>query len=112
MTTAIQRTVLVLGRRLAEPALLSPEDLDGSTSIVVIAVGWPLTDAQHQAVEAARAVAQGSRLAFDAMLVGSFAAGVEMISGRDRVLLGADRREARRLRRLLQPRLITARVAR
>jgi len=112
VTTAIQRTVLVLGRRPTEPAMLFPDDVDGSMSIVVIAVGWPLTEAQQQAVEAARTLAQEARLVFEAILVGSFAEGVEEISRRDRVLLGADRREARRVERLLQPRMISARVAR
>jgi len=51
VTTALQRTVLVLGRRAPDPALLFPDDVDGSMAVVVIAIGWPLTDAQTQAVD-------------------------------------------------------------
>ena len=40
MTTALQRTVLVLGSRVAEPVQLYPVDVEGSMSLVVIAVGW------------------------------------------------------------------------
>jgi hypothetical protein len=112
VTTTVQRTVLVLGRGQTEPAQLYAEDVDGSMSVVVIALGWPLTDAQRHAVEAARALALDHRLVFEAILVGSLVAGVAEISARDRVLLGADRREARRVTKLLRPRLISARVAR
>jgi hypothetical protein len=49
---------------------------------------------------------------FDAMLVGSFDAGIAEISARDRVLLGTGRRETRRVQRTLGARKINARVAR
>ena len=112
MTTAVQRTVLVLGRRPTEPAVLFAEDVDGSMGVIVIAVGWPLTSEQREAVEAARALSRDRRLVFDAILVGSFADAADVISARDRVLLGTDRREARHVNRLLRPRMISARVAR
>ena len=112
MTTALQRTVLVLGSRVAEPIQLYPVDVEGSMSLVVIAVGWPLTDAQQHAVESCRQLARAAGIVFDALLVGSIDAGLQEISARDRVLLGADRRETRRITRALDLRRITARVAR
>ena len=112
MTTALKRTVLVLGPRATAPARLYPDDIDGSMSLVVIAVGWPLTPAQRDAVESARALAREHRIVFDALLVGTFDEGVEAVSARDRVLLGTDKRETRRCTRLLRARKLSARVAR
>lgn len=112
MTTALQRTVLVLGSRIAEPVQLYPVDVDGSMSLVVIAVGWPLTEPQQRALESCRQLAREAGIVFDALLVGSVGAGIDEISLRDRVLLGAEGREARRMARALQARKITARVAR
>jgi NAD(P)H-hydrate repair Nnr-like enzyme with NAD(P)H-hydrate dehydratase domain len=112
VTTALQRTVLVLGSRAIEAPRLYPDDVDGSMTLVVIAVGWPLTAAQQQAVEAARGLAREHSIVFDAQLVGSLAEASEIVSARDRVLLATDRREARRVTRLLRPRGISARVAR
>lgn len=112
MTTAVQRTVLVLGQGADEPVQLYPDDIAGSMSLVVIAVGWPLTPAQQSAVESARSIARASHIVFDAMLVGSFDGGLEEISARDRVLLGTGRRETRHVQRALASRRISARVAR
>ena len=66
-------------------------------TLVVITVGWPLTAAQQQAVEAARGLAREHGIVFDAILVGSLDEGLETVSTRDRVLLGTDRRETRRV---------------
>jgi hypothetical protein len=112
VTAALQRTVLVLGPRIAEPVQLYPVDVEGSMSLVVIVVGWPLTEPQQQALEACRELAKETGIVFDALLVGSVPTGLEEISMRDRVLLGADRRDARRIARALSARKITARVAR
>jgi hypothetical protein len=112
VTTALQRTVLVLGSGAIEPAHLYPDDIDGSMTLVVIAAGWPLTAAQQQAIEAARRLAREQGIVFDAMLVGSLEEGLETVSARDRVLLGTDRRETRRVNRVLRARRLSARVAR
>jgi hypothetical protein len=112
VTTALQRTVLVLGPRAEEPVQLYPDDIAGSMSLVVVVVGWPLTAAQQEAVESCRRLAHRARIVFDAMLVGSFDAGIAEISARDRVLLGTGRRETRRVQRTLGARKINARVAR
>ena len=112
MTTALQRTVLVLGRKAPEAAILFPDDVDGSMAIVVIALGWPLTDAQTQAVDRALALARERALVFDAILASSVEEGLAVVAARDRVLLAGDRREMRRLTRALGTRGISARVAR
>jgi hypothetical protein len=112
VTTALQRTVLVVGPRSDECSLLYPEDVNGSMTLVVIAVGWPLTSTQRATVEACRELAREAGIVFDASLVGSFAEGLEAVSTRDRVLLGTDGRETRRCNRILRGRRITARVAR
>ena len=90
MTMALQRTVLVVGRTAREPTQLFPDDVDGSIALVVIALGWPLSDTQQL----------------------SAADGVESVAARDRVLLVCGRREARRIERSLRTRGISARVAR
>jgi hypothetical protein len=112
VTTALQRTVLVLGPRATESTHLYPDDIDGSMTLVVVAVGWPLTPAQQQAVESARALAREQGIVFDALLVGSFDEGLEAVSARDRVLLGTGKRETRRVNRVLHARKLNARVAR
>jgi hypothetical protein len=112
VTTALQRTVLVLGPRATEPTQLHANDIDGSTRLLVIAVGWPLTPTQQQAVESARSLAREYGIVFDAVLVGSFGEGLEAVSARDRVLLGTDKRETRRCNQLLHARKLSARVAR
>jgi hypothetical protein len=112
VTTALQRTVLVLGRKAPEPALLFPDDVDGSMAVVVIALGWPLTDAQTQAVDHALALARERALVFDAILASSVDEGLAVVAARDRVLLAGDRRETRTIARALGTRGISARVAR
>ena len=112
MTTSLQRTVLVLGRKAPEPAQLFPDDVDGSMALVVIALGWPLTAAQTEAVDRALALARAHALVFDAILAGSLEEGLGVVAARDRVLLAGDRRETRRIARVLGERGISARVAR
>lgn len=112
MTTALQRTVLVVCRSLTEAPRLYPADVDGSMAVVVITVGWPMTAAQSSAVDQALEVARERRVVFDAFLVGSIAQGLEVVDTRDRVLFAGDRREGKRIVRGLGPRGITASVAR
>jgi hypothetical protein len=112
VTTALQRTVLVMGRHVTEAPRLYPGDIAGSMAVVVITVGWPLTPAQSLAVEHALELARERRVVFDAFLVGSIAEGLEVVDTRDRVLFAGDRREGKRIVRGLGPRGITARAAR
>jgi hypothetical protein len=112
VTTALQRTVLVMGRHVTEAPQLYPGDIAGSMAVVVITVGWPITPAQSTAVERALELARERRVVFDAFLVGSIAEGLEVVDTRDRVLFAGDRREGKRIVRGLGPRGITARAAR
>jgi NAD(P)H-hydrate repair Nnr-like enzyme with NAD(P)H-hydrate dehydratase domain len=112
VTTALQRTVLVVGRHVAEAPRLYPADVDGSMAVVVITVGWPMTAAQSNAVDQALELARERRVVFDAFLVGSITEGLEVVDTRDRVLFAGDRREGKRIVRGLGPRGITASVAR
>jgi hypothetical protein len=112
VTTALQRTVLVVGRNVREAPSLYAEDVAGSIAIVVITVGWPLTPAQSAAVDQGLALARDHRVVFDALLVGSIAEGLDVVDGRDRVLFAGDRREARRIVRGLGTRGISAHGAR
>jgi hypothetical protein len=112
VTTALQRTVLVVGRHLAEAPRLYPDDLSGSMAVVVITVGWPITPAQSAAVDQALALAREHKVVFDAFLVSSIGEGLEVVDTRDRVLFAGDRRESKRITRGLGTRGITAHVAR
>jgi hypothetical protein len=112
VTTALQRTVLILGPRATDTARLYPDDIAGSMTLLVMAVGWPLTTAQQQAVEQARVLAREHAIVFDAQIVASFDEGLAAVSERDRVLLGTGRRETRRVNRALHARKLSARVAR
>ena len=109
---ALQRTVLVLGRTAPDSTGLFPDDLDGSIALVVIAIGWPLTETQQVVVDEALALARERAIVFDAILAGSIAEGVEIVAARDRVLVAGGRREVRRIERSLRTREISARVAR
>lgn len=112
MTTALQRTVLIVGRNETDPPQLYPDDVAGSMAVVVITVGWPLTPAQSIVVDQALALARDRRVVFDACLVASMAEGLDVIDTRDRVLFAGDRREGRRIVKSLGTRGISARAAR
>ena len=112
MTTALQRTVLVVCRNLTEAPRLYPADVDGSMAVVIITVGWPMTAAQSSAVDQALELARERRVVFDAFLVGSIAEALDVVDARDRVLFAGDRREGKRIVRGLGPRGIIADVAR
>jgi hypothetical protein len=68
---ALQRTVLVVGRTAREPTQLFPDDVDGSIALVVIALGWPLSETQQLVVDDALAVARERGIVFEAILAGS-----------------------------------------
>ena len=102
MTMALQRTVLVLGRTAPDSTRLFPDDLDGSIALVVIAIGWPMTETQRAIVDEALALARKRAIVFDAILAGSIAEGVAVVAARDRVLVAGGRREARRIERSLR----------
>ena len=112
MTTALQRTVLVVGRHVTEAPRLEAEDIAGSMAVVVITVGWPLTTAQSLTVEQGLTLAREQHVVFDAFLVASIAEGLDIVDGRDRVLFAGDRREGKRITRGLGTRGISARAAR
>jgi hypothetical protein len=112
VTTALQRTVLVVCRKSTEAPRLYPDDLDGSMGVVVITVGWPMTPVQSSVVEQALEIARERQMVFDAFLAGSIAEGLEVVDTRDRVLFAGDKREGKRIVRGLGPRGITARAAR
>src|SRR6185503_4644085 len=86
VTTALQRTVLVVCRNLTEAPRLYPADVDGSMAVVIITVGWPMTAAQSSAVDQALELARERRVVFDAFLVGSIAESLDVVDARDRVL--------------------------
>jgi hypothetical protein len=112
VTTALQRTVLVVCRNATEPPRLYSADVEGSMAVVVVTVGWPMTAAQSRAVDHALELARERRVVFDAFLVRSIAEGLEIVETRDRVLFAGDRRDAKRIVRGLGPRGITANAAR
>ena len=112
MTTALQRTVLIVGRNAADPPQLYPDDVTGSMAVVVITVGWPLTPTQSAVVDQALALARDRRVVFDALLVASMEEGLDVVDTRDRVLFAGDRREGRRITKSLGTRGISAHAAR
>jgi hypothetical protein len=112
VTTALQRTVLIVGRNATDPPQLYPDDVDGSMAVVVITVGWPLTPTQSGVVDQALALARERRVVFDALLVASMEEGLDVVDMRDRVLFAGDRREGRRIVKSLGARGISAHAAR
>jgi hypothetical protein len=112
VTTALQRTVLIVGRNATDPPQLYPDDVDGSMAVVVITVGWPLTPTQSGVVDQALALARERRVVFDALLVASTEEGLDVVDTRDRVLFAGDRREGRRIVKSLGARGISAHAAR
>jgi hypothetical protein len=101
-TPTLRKTVLVLGRSASGlPLPASTEILDG---IVVLALGWPLTDAQRANLEEAEARARTARVRFDAHLLASPRQIRTLVEATDRMLVDANPREARRIRRALDRR--------
>jgi len=94
-----RKTVLVLGRSAA--GLPVPATAEVDEGIVVLAIGWPLTDAQRAVLSEAEDAARRSRVVFDAQLIASADGLQRLIGGTDRVMLDAGPRESRRIRRAL-----------
>jgi hypothetical protein len=96
-TPTERRTVVVLGRS-AHGTTLPPAGEIRDT-IVVLAIGWPLTDTQRAVLDSAEELARTARVVLDAHLVASAAAASAFVGSGDRLLLDAGPREARRIRR-------------
>jgi hypothetical protein len=94
-----RKTVLVLGR--ASSAISVPSLTEADEAIVVLAIGWPLSDDQRSVLDAAEAAARAGGVVFDAHLLAGPEAILPFIGAIDRVLLDAGPREARRIRRAL-----------
>jgi hypothetical protein len=94
-----RRTVLVLGRTATGGTL--PPVAEIRDTILVLAIGWPLTDTQRAVLDQAEELARTARVVLDAHLVSSAAAAAAFVGSEDRLVLDAGRREARRIRRRL-----------
>jgi hypothetical protein len=99
ITPTERRTVLVLGRSASGGIL--PPLAEIRDTIVVLAIGWPLTDAQRAVLERAEELARTARVVLDAHLVSSAAAAATLVGSEDRLVLDAGAGEARRIRRRL-----------
>ena len=99
-TPTARRTVLVLGRS-AHGATLPPL-AEIHDTIVVLAIGWPLTETQRAGLDAAEELALTARVVLDSHLVSSAAAAAAFVGSEDRLVLDAGAREARRIRRTLK----------
>jgi hypothetical protein len=94
-----RRTVVVLGHS-ARGATLPPM-VEVRDTILVLAIGWPLTDAQRAVLGRAEELARNARVVLDSHLVSSAAAAAAVVGSEDRLVLDAGSREARRIRRSL-----------
>jgi len=94
-----RRTVVVLGRSARGATL--PSVAEVRDTILVLAIGWPLTDAQRGVLDRAEELARTARVVLDAHLVSSVAAAAALVGSDDRLVLDAGLREARRIRRSL-----------
>lgn len=99
-TPTTRKTVLVLGRSAA--GIPVPVTGDGDEAIVVLAIGWPLTETQRAVLRDAEDAARRARVVFDAHLIASPIGIARFVAGSDRVMLDAGPRETRRIRRALQ----------
>ena len=99
ITPTERRTVLVLGRTATGGSL--PPVAEIRETIVVLAIGWPLTDTQRAVLDRAEGLARSARVILDARLVSSAAAAASFVGSEDRLVLDAGPREARRIRRKL-----------
>jgi hypothetical protein len=109
---ATHRTVLVLGRRPTGSGWPSADDLAGSRALVVITIGWPVTDAQRERLDHAEALARAAKVVLDAFLVPSSREAAVRTELGDELTIDAGPREGRRIRRALDQQLISARDAR
>jgi len=69
--------------------------------LVVIAIGWPLTDAQRERLGHADTLARSARVVLDALLVPSSKGIASRVERGDEVTVDADPREERRILRAL-----------
>ncbi len=97
----MHRTVLVLGRRPSGSGWPSSQDLARSRALVVIAIGWPMTDAQRERLDRAEALASSAKVLLDAHLVPSSNEIASRMELGDEVTVDAGTREERRIRRAL-----------
>ncbi len=107
-----RRFVLVLGPHAGPGPHVTPADLRESSTLVVVAIGWPPTAAQDLAVEEALGLARGHHIVFDAILAGSPAEAAGCVSVEDRVIVDGSPREQRRIRRALAARGVSVPVSR
>ena len=98
-TPTKRRTVVVLGRSARGTTL--PSVAEARDTILVLAIGWPLTDAQRDVLGRAEELARTARVVLDARLVSSAAAAAAFVGSEDRLVLDAGSREARKIRRTL-----------
>jgi hypothetical protein len=94
-----RRTVVVLGRSARGTTL--PSVADVRDTVLVLAIGWPLTDTQRGVLDRAEELARTARVVLDAHLVSSAAAAAALVGSEDLLVLDAGSREARRIRRSL-----------
>jgi len=102
-TPTAPRTVLVLGRSAHGVTL--PPVAEIRDTILVLAIGWPLTDIQRAVLDSAEELARTARVVLDAHLVSSAAAAAAFVGSGDRLVLDASPRETRRIRRRITPRI-------
>jgi len=99
ITPTERRMVLVLGRSASGATL--PPLAEVRDTILVLAIGWPLTDAQRAVLERTEELAWRARVVLDARLVSSATAAAAFVGSEDRLVLDAGSREARKIRRRL-----------
>ncbi|HEX9124445.1 MAG TPA: hypothetical protein VF984_13985 [Actinomycetota bacterium] len=95
------RVVLLLGRR---PSVRWSDVRSGirrDDELVVLSLGYPVTSAQHAALDQAQSLAERTGAWFDAMLITSVREMLAVVRPDDRIHLAAGRLERRRLRRVL-----------
>ena len=98
-TPTKRRTVVVLGRSARGTTL--PSVAEVRDTILVLAIGWPLTDTQRAVLDRAEELARTARVVLDAHLVSSAAAAAAFVGSEDRLVLDAGSREARKIRQRL-----------
>jgi hypothetical protein len=96
----MRKTVLVLGRSASGRTVPSLTEVD--EAIVVLAIGWPLSDEQRSGLDAAEAAARAGRVLFDAHLIAGASAIHELVGEVDRILVDANGGETRRIRRAIR----------
>jgi hypothetical protein len=101
------RAVLVLGRRPSGLGWPSEEELRGCSELIVLAIGWPLTDRQQRAVDDAEQLARAAGIVLDAILVPSITDAGYRTEERDLLRIDGARRETRKMDRTLSGGLVT-----